>query len=361
VKRFVLSLILLWITVAPCGAAVVYLVDDGAGQFRVQGENLFGVASIDLTLTYDTQAFKAEMAMQGQLLEGMMFVSNLNTPGVIRIGAIGSNDIHGGGTLVTIKGDLLSSAPYFSSMTIKMKTAENKEVASSTSLPVYQESVAQSDPTDQSSTNGPTNLLIKQAGSSIPDDVTFVNDEKPPPTTASASLPEGQRTPESSSLSYEDFIVYAATSPQNRFRSYKGERTLSAMIKLFDLENSTIQQAPYPAISDGTTEVTISLPAMGNEVSSLGVANAKLISSTAEENRWDIKVVPYKGVSSAKVLVLGLEQMIEIPLVVVPGINLGSHQIVTERLLPRLDVNADGTSDWKDDFLLIGNYLSASK
>lgn len=78
------------------------LYPSGARNFVLEGTALRGVASIDLTLTYDASVWANPRLDQGELISGAMTAVNSNSPGILRIGMIRTTPIQGSGVIATL-------------------------------------------------------------------------------------------------------------------------------------------------------------------------------------------------------------------------------------------------------------------
>jgi Cohesin domain len=68
--------------------ATVSVTPSGNGEYVIQGDNMDGVAGIDLTISYDSSTLSSPTVAQGGLISGAFMVSNTTTPGTVRIGFI---------------------------------------------------------------------------------------------------------------------------------------------------------------------------------------------------------------------------------------------------------------------------------
>lgn len=61
-----------------------------------------GVASMDLTLTYDASVWANPHLDQGELVSGAMTAVNSSSPGILRIGMIRTTPIQGSGVIAVL-------------------------------------------------------------------------------------------------------------------------------------------------------------------------------------------------------------------------------------------------------------------
>jgi hypothetical protein len=72
------------------------------GSYGIQGNNMDGVAGIELTISYDNSALAAPTVTQGDFISGALMAANANTPGTIKIAIVSTKTFSGSGQIVTI-------------------------------------------------------------------------------------------------------------------------------------------------------------------------------------------------------------------------------------------------------------------
>jgi hypothetical protein len=83
--------------------ASVAIVPLGGGEYVVQGNNLAGVAGMDLTVSYDRANVSSPTVIPGDLISGTTFASNTDLPSAIKIAfIIFPNTISGTGQIAKI-------------------------------------------------------------------------------------------------------------------------------------------------------------------------------------------------------------------------------------------------------------------
>lgn len=186
-----------------------------------------------------------------------------------------------------------------------------------------------------------------------------VTAKKPVPKKISESSPENLQSLE---------------SVADRFRDYKGPRTLKGMSELFDVSRykaAGIEQTPVIAVSDGKKMITIrvTIPA-GSAVPgfSLKGANLKGLRSLSER-LMELDALPQKGKLDVRMSIEIQKTVAEIPLLVVPPVTggiAGLSDQELEKLLVKADarnkallydLNADVTQDYLDDYILVAHWL----
>jgi hypothetical protein len=356
--RIVLYLLGLFVLLSSVAdAAVIRLVDAGGGSYRLEGEDLSDVAALDLTLEYYPASLTISAVTQGAILQGMLFVSNLNSPGTVRIGVVGTQSISGSGNLAVLTVIPQTETMQFNSLNARLNDAKGESLAVSIYLPAPEDNTIEPEENSASETadsprsfGGSVTGLPPADGSLSPERHTESQIETPP--TISRQEAKGPR------MTFVEFREFAASSPLNQMQVYRDTRTYRSMSELFDRDDSSIRQYPYPALSDGTTEVKIILPALDQKAPNLALSNAKLLrSGSAKNGEWVIRCLPTKGAYIAKIVVLGLEQLVEIPLVIAPPVDVADYPLDIDKIMPGYDVNADGEQSWLDDYILMVNLL----
>jgi len=80
--------------------ASVSIVPSGNGKYVVQGDNLSGVAGVDLSVSYDSATMSSPTVTLGDLFSGSLFAANPANP--IRIAIVSSTGFSGSGEIATI-------------------------------------------------------------------------------------------------------------------------------------------------------------------------------------------------------------------------------------------------------------------
>jgi hypothetical protein len=170
-------------------------------------------------------------------------------------------------------------------------------------------------------------------------------------------------------------------SVQEQFRTYKDIRTVQRMSALFDmkaLSAAGILQTPDIAVTDGKSHVTVSIE-LANEVDapsfSLKGANMKSIRQLSD-TKWELDAVPQKDKSDVRLSIIIKDERAEIALVAVPPITPAVAALLAlsdaaldaqlaEKPLPNdkpvYDLNADGTQNYLDDYILVAHWLLKQK
>ena len=112
-------------------AATSTLAGLGNGIYTFQGNNMNGIAGIQLNIAYNTSLLKNPTVTQGQLVSGAIFAANTTIPGVIIIAIVSPSTFTGDGPIATITfGDWLETRGI-TSATVSMIDSNGSAVPSS--------------------------------------------------------------------------------------------------------------------------------------------------------------------------------------------------------------------------------------
>jgi hypothetical protein len=125
----------------------------------------------------------------------------------------------------------------------------------------------------------------------------------------------------------------AEQSVLQRFKEFRGERSLKAFVALFERSpGDMLVQEPPVILSDGKTPVriTLALQPKGGGEPNFALSDAKLVHLGKEsEKGWVITALPKEGTWSASLIMNTDEGIIEYPLVVAPPVQI--QKGITER------------------------------
>lgn len=163
-------------------------------------------------------------------------------------------------------------------------------------------------------------------------------------------------------------------SVAERFRAYKGARTLKGFSELFDdsrYKAAGVVQIPSIAVSDGNKMITVkvSLP-VGSGVPSFSLkgANLKGIKNLSDRS-LELDAMLQEGKLDVRMSIVIQKEVAEIPLLVVPPLSgdiLEQSDQALEKLLSKVDgknksllydLNADSKQDYLDDYILVAHWL----
>ncbi len=378
------------------------VLPSGNGGFVVQGDGMDDVASMDITITYDASTLSNPRATAGGLIAGALMAVNANVPGTVRVGIVTTSPIKGAGAIATLAFDQVGNSP---GRIIAIKT--NITNSKGTPLPVQarisnapnEPLSASTSPSDAASQSGATAPPVATPGGGAPIVINggtvpdgSATTEKKEPAPAPKALPEptkdkvvvSQETP-SYEAGKEQPVkptgqgknIYSQKSVLERFRRYKGERSVKAFCELFNQEPLIgFRQDPPIALANGKNEINISFIAMpaGKEKPDVKIVGAVLLSLKKDPdntNTWNAVLRPDKKAVSARLVVNQEKVNMVFPVIVAPeaDVDLDKSGTVTEADFemflnyrgsaqkPQFDLNNDGKRDFLEDYIFTANYL----
>ncbi|HEY3307024.1 MAG TPA: cohesin domain-containing protein [Desulfuromonadaceae bacterium] len=420
IRQLLLAFLLLSVSCSIALGASASVTALGNGIFTVQGNNMDGVAGIDLTLNYDSSSLASPSVNQGSLFTGAMFVANPNfAQGVIKIAVISSKSFSGSGPIATItfathKGSGTVSIAAFKSINASgnavgdgssnnTATDSNTGNTGSTGNTGNMSNITTNNTvnTGDTKTNnassttgsylppitGSTSTISTSLGTvSMPSDSQTKMEAKPTESLSATSVPPADFSPrdEATAAPAELSIAIKNEEPQKpeevkiilntgvleRFHTYQGEKSPAIMMALFKKEVSAkIRQEPAVALSDGNkiVKLIVDLPGSNGISPNFAFNEAKMISLGKDDNseKWLIDVLPQKGTLKASITVLSGNTIIEYPLTVAAPIkDFSISEAEFKKFLqdngaksPRQDINNDGRHDYIDDFIYTANFI----
>jgi hypothetical protein len=362
-------------TVVHAWSTVVRLVEEAPGQYRVDGESLAGVSSVDLTIDYDPASLSLSGATQGELLQDTLFAVNANLPGQVRIGAVGTRSLSGSGTLASLQSSAKVSPPVILGFTAKLTDADGQSLPVQTAISLYtEEPETPLETEEQNSSSSSSRARSAQQVSTGPisnaspwswqdnnhetkSTVSVSSYETAPQLTTSSGTAANRSALRMKPLVQKAGVIYPSIF--ELFTQYQGPRSLVAMGEVFFAEQPDLQQRPRIALSDGQSPVEIEIPVDYDPVFGVALSNAKLLwSRTTNDGRWVVRCLPDAGAVSVRVLLLNSKELKELSLTIVPPVSLGELGLSKEQPLPRFDLNGDGDMTSEDDYILVGNLLA---
>lgn len=201
-----------------------------------------------------------------------------------------------------------------------------------------------------------------------------------PAATASASSVQADTVKSPTAKSAKEALdsLKAVEMPLQRFRAFKGARTVKVLAPLFDAgaaAKKDVVQVPDIAVSDGKNMVTVKIElAASGMVPNFSLRGANLKSIRPISDRiWELDALPQKGKSDVHLSVLLGSERVDIPLVVIPPLDpelVKQTQDLSEAGVNALlakaepkpgklqyDMNSDGRQDYIDDYVLVAHYL----
>lgn len=371
----------------------------GDGVFALQGAGIEDASAFDITIAYDTSSLANPRVVEGPLIAGGMTAVNPNAPGVVRIVVIRVAPVRGSGLIATLAFTRIGSSPgRINAMNVRLANATGAPLQAQAHIvnPSGQNADASPSAQEQTPASGQvvTPIIVAPTGPLVEQPVRTAEEEPRSGETTSVSGQDVQEPaqhdqparPEAADSTAENTgsqpaprrKVFMQKGVLDRFREFKGPRSVDAFIALFDEENMIgWRQSPSIAVTDGKAELTVGFIAPPGQVnpSDISVRGARLLSLSRDPdntNTWIARVLPNKGSSEAAFTVSLGELTITYPLTVAPGIAVKgpktgklSKAVFEDYLkgkagvLQKLDLNGDGKRDYRDDYILTANYLRA--
>jgi len=408
INVIVRSLFVLLLFAPPVLAASVTLVPTGNATYSVQGADLDGVNGIQLAITYNAASLTTPTVTQGGVVSGAMFAANASIPGRISIAVVSTKSFSGSGQIAAITFVAKSASPPIPTITSNLTIDSTGATVASTITP-SSDSTGQSGSSDSSilpgssnttiSTNGtnttstPTTTGIISAGTvTIPTEQQQRTDAKPaaatpPPQSPvepaaevaksieQASPPADKPAAETKTEDTAQYVVYK--SVLDRFRLYKGSKSLPAILALFDgTVAQTIRQEPSIVLSDGMGKalLTVDIPARIVTAPSFAVNGGTLVSFRKDKQiagRWSVEVLPEAGAVKVIMSIIAGAEEFDYPLTVAPPVKTALTRDETgwKRFLqeigtptaPLHDFNGDGVRNYIDEYIFAANILATPK
>lgn len=351
------------------------------GVFVLRGDQMDGVAGLDLSIGYDSGTLGNPRVTMGRMLQGMMSAANPGNP--IRIAVVGTRALTGSGVIATIAFERSGSSPGVVSVLTGTlidnggrKVAMAQPVIANPSTVVAaaggQEGASRTgEANDSASGAAPVTIAIphpvmvggtvtmpgeERGGqqTSTGGDAVAAADPVPTVPTAPAAkrklrtrlaqyegeeppleredtlpTPEDERGPAPEAIPAQPESQLSppvqVTSVLTRFKEYKGERTPAYLVALFrSAPGLPYLQVPPVAIADGKATVTLVINmTTGKETPRFTFSGCSYVSHNRNETgAWEIQARPERDVVEASVTMLydGLSQ--EFPLTVAPRVPL---------------------------------------
>ena len=405
---------------ADAAATVKIKPSPDGSVYSVSVIDVANAPAIDFTITYDATALSNPVVNDSRLVTDAAAYRELNVskPGELRVVYLSVKGFNKSGELATVVFTKKSSAPARApKLEAKIYSPEGPQVATRPVVTVGTGSdvtVSQGvvDPLDMSERTAVSGNMGKTAGlvnaSDSAKQTTSVNQTSNPLTDQKAlGMPEEKNAEErpldtrsqpavpleatnvnpttnndagttaGDSDKKNDLSIAGLKSLESivdRFKAYKGPRTLKGFSELFDgskLKAAGVVQTPKIAVSDGKRmiAVNVSLPT-GSAVPSFSLKGANLKGlKTLTDRSLELDALPQKGKLDVRMSIVMLKEVAEIPLTVVPPVS-GEILELSEQALEKLllkadgknkslfyDLNADGKQDYLDDYILVAHWL----
>ncbi|MBV5340975.1 MAG: hypothetical protein J0665_15695 [Deltaproteobacteria bacterium] len=402
------ALLILFSATIAMGASVTF-TSSGSGSYLIQGNNMDGVAGIQLDIAYDATSLSSPTVTQGGLVSGAMLAANTSNPGVIKLAIISTTPFSGSGLIATISfasktgnGGITSVASsmidskgsaYAPSNSNFSSEAASAGIITTPGVPFSQPTLQTSSSTPQQNTatardaNTASTTIPTYAGTvTLPTDLQQSTDVLP---VAASTVPVNSEEPAASAITRQskesdksapDLKIEEtpqadiSTGILEQFKRYNGSKNLSAIVTLFDKKIAhTISQVPSILLSNGQSEatLTVDIPTGINSSPNFAVKGGKLVSFKRDKQsmgRWIIAVLPEAGAVRVTVIIITSAEELEFPLTVAPSVKAGVtydengwkiflKEVGTTKA-PLHDLNNDGVRDYVDEFIFVANYLA---
>jgi hypothetical protein len=336
---FVAIFLILLCPVPSIAEITFYVSPDGDKAFFIEGDDIGSTQNIAITITYDSTI----LANPHVTLEGGTVTNVANTdPGTLTFNASRQDALHSFEAHVSF--DRIWDGPGgIFSVTGEILDADGTLVPSHTTLNMTTPALFSATPQDDGAAKHP---------------------EQQDPAEETAHPAAGH-----------DLLQKTEKSVLQRFREFKGTRSVENLVALFDRGlGDTLVQDPPVALSDGETVVSVKLFLQQKGENALNVAmlDAKLLQVRKENgNRWLITALPNKGTWNAGMIIQTDEKLIEFPLAVAPKVkmprNIAKGVFLTEldRFISEQARSDKGGSDPLRhslyEYFFTANYLAGSK
>lgn len=380
-RRAILIFLGIVLLSASAHAASVRLIDDGGGRWRLDAEAFSDVASIDITLSYDPTGTNFTSATPDTLLKGLLFADNLSQPGLLRIGAIGTSPVNGYGTLALLSTGTSPATLQIRSLSVRLHNPKGESLAVSTILPApnaKEPDIVTENPTTATVEPGTATAEAASIAErrTMSGTVSLRKDSAPlvAPRSAELTSPPDVGQNRGSATVPTPRPSSAPALPEKRFHAQQEivkaieqlprPWTIAAIRAIFlaPATATSIRQYPPVVVADGVSRTTLYLPkSLGKQKPSIGVQGCRIGSiEDAGEQGWAVELITVKGVMSAKALLLGDDNLIQFPVVIVTPITL----LPTENkhaAVPSIDLDGDGRITGVDAYIYVGNLLAAER
>jgi len=115
-------------TITFANGASVNATPSGNGGYVINGNQLAGVAALDISISYDTSLASSPSVTQDTLFAGRAFVANTAIPGKIRIALVGTTGVSGSGPIAAISFGTASRTEFLSLDAVTMLDASGHAI-----------------------------------------------------------------------------------------------------------------------------------------------------------------------------------------------------------------------------------------
>lgn len=345
-------------------AAEVSLISTGTGVWTLTANDLNEVSALDIDMRYDPGKLPNVKVEQGGLLQGAMSVINDQTPGILRAASVTGKQFDRSGTILILRSPLPGAELI--PMTLKIRATDKKGqpvpivVRNNTPLMAPENNLTKTALSSDSNHSGSSgSVTFPSAPPETPEPRIIVENEPPLPPTVQAApaIPvqtENIPLPEKEFHSQESIIAALVKLGPTA--------TVGALKTIFTSpgKDARVRQTPPVVFADGRSKVSLMLnKSASTNRPSIGVQGCRLAEiEDAGDEGWQIHLHTVAGAWPAKILLLGDNELVEFPLVIVPEIESIPRNLMDNAAIPALDLDQDGQHTPLDDYLLIGNLLA---
>ena len=345
--------------------STVTITPGGDAAFLLQGTGIADAAALEINILYDAGALVNPRVVEGPLIAGAMTAVNQSLPGMVRMVIIRLTPIRGSGVIATLSFDRRGSAAgAVTSASVKLADSTGAPLPALVQIVGPHDSAADANALAQDdSPSGPaataraagvppapppsalpaTVIIAGQrmggGGTEVAPDAPLAGERSAQPSSLDSA---GGPAPELAAREQKDApaaqtengaarsgnasktATYTQKSVLERFKEYRGARSVAAFVSLFGNESMIgCRQEPPVSLSDGSSVVRVLfVSAPGADPSSaISVMGARLLALKKDPdntNAWIAELVPEKGAYRASLAVSQGGRRMVFPLVIAP-------------------------------------------
>ncbi len=393
---FIVAIFLTGLTASNATAASITLASADGSVYQLVGNGFSKVSALNVTIKYDPSSLEAPKISQGPLANGTLFVANPYTPGEVKIAFVHASGVTGTGSIAEIvftsKG---SSGGGITGMTAQTLDPKGQILPVTAAVSNFSGSSMTAFPNAGSpqtsgaggATTSPASGVTGTGGTAYLGAVTLPGEdssgrEKQVRESAENPAVQPAATPALETVKQEPApestppvqLVKRPTPipPANtleRFKAYNEALTLEGLKQLFaNRGGDWIAQIPPIAPADGKSLITLQLSTelFYEKAPNFSLRGVEMKRVTSSENGWAIEIIPAKDSMNSSISIVVDRSVVEVPLLTVPAlpkswdtVKLTRSEVnlfLADRSVKR-DLNGDGRHDYKDDYIMVGNYL----
>ena len=395
---FIFAIFSTSLTASNASAAAITLNSSGGSSYQLVGSGLSNVAALNVSIRYDPSALESPRVTQGTLANGTLFVANPNLPGEIKIAFVHTSGVSGTGSIAEItftqKGSSGGGITGITAQTLDHNGKALPVTAALGNISVSTTSGSSGSP--QAGLGGSTTIIPGTQPTGTPGTPSIgtltlpgeggAGKEKQPAESAGNQVAPPTTVPAAESARLEPTPEYTPPAKKEKrplpsppanvlelFRTYKGEPVLKSMKKLFATRGGEwIVQNPPVAPADGKSPITLQLATdiFNEKAPNFSLKGVEMKGVVSADKGWAIEVIPVNNSLSSSISIAFDDGVVEVQIVTLPALPKSWDKVkLTEAEVNRFladrtqgksakgDLNGDGLHDYKDDYILVGNYL----